>query len=151
MIYSKNLKEIREEKNITQKELAKILNITTSCYSRYENENDIFPIKHLINTCQYLDVSLDYIFNFNNSKIYSNINKKIDSKNIGLRIKALRKDEKLTQEKLAKILNIGNGTIADYERGRYLISTPVLYDICKKYKISADYILGRTDNPKYFN
>ena len=149
MIYKERLKEIREVKNLSQKELAQKLNITTSGYSRYENENDIFPLKHLITTSSFLNISLDYIFGFNNILNYPNNKLNTDNKETGLRIKNFRKENNLTQEKLAKILNIGNGTLADYERGRYLISTHALYEICKKYKISADYLLGKIDEPKY--
>ena len=67
----------------------------------------------------------------------------------GNRLKEFRKENKLTQTKLASILNTTQSVIADYERGRYFISTPFLYTICKKYNISADYLLGRIDNPKY--
>ena len=56
---------------------------------------------------------------------------------------------KLTQSKLADNLGCSYGTIAGYERGRYLIATPFLYQICKTYRISADYLLGKIDNPKY--
>ena len=49
------------------------------------------------------------------------------------------------QIELANYLNTTQSVIADYERGRYLISTPFLYTICKKYNISADYLLGRID------
>ncbi len=48
-----------------------------------------------------------------------------------------------------KSLNIENGTIANYELGINLIATPFLYSICKKYNISADYLLGKIDKPKY--
>ena len=68
---------------------------------------------------------------------------------MGERLKEFRKNNKLTQSKLAVILNTTQSVIADYERGRYLIATPFLYTICKKYNISADYLLGKIDNPKY--
>lgn len=148
MIYSEKLKEIRENKKITQKEIANSIKISSSSYERYENEHDIFPLKHLISTCNYLKVSIDYIFNFNSLNNYKSIYK-IQPDIVGKRIKEVRKANKLTQVKLAQILNIGNGTLADYERGRYLVSTAILYTICKKYKISADYLLGKIDEPKY--
>ena len=78
-----------------------------------------------------------------------NTNLNIDIHKIGQNLKEFRKENKLNQEKLAEFLNIGKGTIADYERGRYLIATPFLYQICKKYNISTDYLLGKIDNPKY--
>ncbi len=65
------------------------------------------------------------------------------------RLKEFRKENKLTQVKLAEILNIANGTIAEYERGTNIIATPFLYTICKNYNISADYLLGKIDEPKY--
>ena len=108
------------------------------------------PIKHLNTLCNYFDVSLDYIFSFTNIKQYPN-NKNIDLILLAKRIKETRKENKLTQIKLANILNVANGTVANYETARYLIATPFLYTICKKYNISADYLLGKIDTPKYFH
>ena len=42
------------------------------------------------------------------------------------------------------------GKITEYERGTNIIATPFLYEICKTYLISADYLLGKTDSPKYY-
>ena len=67
------------------------------------------------------------------------------------RLKIVRKENNLTQFELAKILNVDNSMLAKYEKGKYLISTPYLYTICKKYNVSADYLLGKTDEPKYLN
>ena len=149
MLYNKRLKEIREKKQVKQKEIANFLNISETAYCQYETEYVIIPIKHLISISNYFNVSIDYLFELTNKTNYNN-NKTVDKINCGMRIKEFRKENKITQIKLADILNIGKGTIADYERGRYLIATPFLYQICKKYNISADYLLGRIDNPKYF-
>ena len=150
MIYSKKLKDIREEKNITQEEISNVLNISRGVYSVYETENQIIPIKHLDALSIYFNVSIDYLFQFTDIKNYDNnnsINLEISVK----RLKEFRKDNKITQVNLAKMLNVANGTIANYECGRNFIATPFLYEICKKYKISADYLLGKVDNPKYIN
>lgn len=69
----------------------------------------------------------------------------MDLKMIGARIQMWRKSNKLTQEKLAKELNTNKSVICNYEKGRNLIATPFLYQICKKYHVSADYLLGRID------
>lgn len=144
MIYKERLKQVREDKNINQIETAKILNISNSAYERYENEHDTFPINHLIKICDYFNVSLDYLFGFTDIPNYKNIHEITKEKAI-LRLKEFRKENKLTQVKLASILNVANGTIANYECGRNLIATPFLYEICKKYKVSADYLIGRID------
>ena len=149
MIYAFKLKELREEKNINQLELSKTLNIDNSVYAKYEKEYEIIPIKHLNTLCNYFNVSFDYIFGFTNDLNYPNMLKEIDTKKSGTRLKELRKEHKITQTILGDELNCSYGTIAGYEIGRYLIATPFLYTICKKYHISADYLLGKIDSPKY--
>ncbi|MCM1053753.1 MAG: helix-turn-helix domain-containing protein [Ruminococcus sp.] len=149
MIYSDKLREVREEKNLKQEEISNILSIDKSVYGKYEREYILIPIKHLNNICNYFNISLDYIFSFSEDKNYSNSMDNIDLSKSALRLKEFRKDNKLTQVKLAELLNVANGTVAEYERGNFIISTPFLYTICKKYNISADYLLGKIDNPKY--
>lgn len=149
-MYKDKIKQLREDKKINQKVLAKLLDIGIKAYSMYETETEIIPIKHLIALCNYFDVSIDYIFDFTNQPQYPNSIKAIDKKISGTRLKEFRKSNKITQTELGEVLKCSYGTIAGYERGRYLIATPFLYDICKNYKISADYLLGKIDNPKYF-
>ena len=122
-----------------------VLEIDNSLYAKYEKEYEIIPIKHLNNLCNYYNVSLDYIFKFNNQKNYQNIIKEMNTIKMGIRLKEFRKEHKLTQEKLASELNIARSALANYERGRNFIATPFLYTICKKYHISADYLLGKID------
>lgn len=55
------LKEIREEKNLSQSEIAKILNIKQNTYSQYENEIRQIPISSLIVLSNFYNVSVDYI------------------------------------------------------------------------------------------
>ena len=149
MNYGEIMKKIRESNDITQSEMAQILNISRSTYGHYEVEYQIIPLEHLINFCNYFGISIDFMFSLTKNYVCENINHKIDKILIGMRLKEFRKERKLTQEKLATILNTTKTVICGYEKGRYLIATPFLYDLCKKYKISADYLLGRVDDPKY--
>jgi len=147
-MYKNRLKEIRENHNVTQATVAKAISISRGSYAPYENEDDIFTIKHLDLLSNYFNVSIDYLFEFNDTKNYDN-NNSINLEKSVKRLKEFRKENKITQVKLAKMLNIANGTIANYECGRNFIATPFLYQICKKYHISADYLLGKVDEPKY--
>ena len=149
MDYGKQLFNLRDRQGLTNVEMANLLKISDSLYSRYEKEEQTIPIKHLNTLCNYFNVSLDYIFNLNNIKSYKNERQKINYKSQQLRLKELRKKYKLTQAKLAETINIASSTISDYEIFEKPIATPFLYDICKKYNISADYLLGKIDNPKY--
>lgn len=145
MLYKEKLSELREENNLKQKDLAKLINTDRSVYGRYEKEYQIIPIKHLNTLCNYFKVSIDYIFSFTSQKTYPDLNPEIDKKIAGERLKDFRKEHKITQEKLATILNTSQSTIADYERGKNYIPTPFLYTISKNYQISADYLLGKTN------
>ena len=145
MIYSDKLTELREEKNMSQINIAKVLKIDNSLYAKYEKEYEIIPIKHLNNLCNYFNVSIDYLFDFTVKKNYEVNNNVIDKAKIGERLKNIRKENKLTQVKLAKELNTSQSVIAEYEKGKNLIATPFLYTICKKYHVSADYLLGKID------
>ena len=57
----KRLLELRQEHNLTQKQLAKILNISQRSYSHYETGSRQIPIELLITLADYYDVSIDYI------------------------------------------------------------------------------------------
>ena len=58
-----NLKLIREEKNIQQKEIAKYLNRTVACISSWETGKTEPSIDDLVNLADFLEVSLDYLLN----------------------------------------------------------------------------------------
>ena len=141
MIYGRILRGLRENANLKQKDLAKIINVNENLYCMYESEYQIIPLKYLLIFANKFDVSLDYIFNFNVSLSYQFI-RNLDN---------LRKVNNLTQVKMAKIHNTTHSVVSDYERGKKLINTIFLYAICEKYSVSADYLLGRVDEPVYWD
>ena len=57
----KRIRELRDEKNLSQKQIAAILGMSQTGYSKYETgENDI-PTGILIALARYYDVSIDYL------------------------------------------------------------------------------------------
>lgn len=150
MLYGERLSDIRKDKQIKQYELATIIGICKGVYNQYEREYVIIPTKHLNTLCNYFEVSFDYIFGFTNDFSYSDIFKDINKDLSGRRLKELRKSMKITQVNFAKELNVSRTTITEYERGTNIIATPFLYTICNMYGISADYLLGKTNEPKYW-
>ena len=147
-MFENRLKFVRERNGISQKELSQFLGINKSTYSNYESERYIIPLKYLMLFSDYLNISIDYLFGLNNN-IKLKLKKCDDLKLIGLRLKELRKDLNISQELLARRTKNKRSNISGYEIGKYLISTKELYTICKKYHISADYLLGKIDSPKY--
>ena len=62
------LKDIREDRDIKQKELADYLHIKQNTYSQYENEQRGLPIDILIRLADYFNTSTDYILGRTNEK-----------------------------------------------------------------------------------
>lgn len=151
MDYSNLLKDLRTKNNYTQEEVAIKLGISRSTYKDYELQTSVIPIKHLISLSTLYCVAIDYILGLTTVKSYNTYIKSADKIKSGLRLKEFRKENNLTQKKLANMLNTTFSNIAFYENGRNFIATIFLFNICKKYKISADYLLGIIDAPKYLN
>ncbi len=59
--YFEVIKELREDNDLTQQEIADILGTTQQVYSRYEKGINEMPIRHLITLCKYYNISSDYI------------------------------------------------------------------------------------------
>ncbi len=57
----KNLRAIREDNDIKQKDVAKYLNISQNTYSQYENGVIALTAEVLIKLADYYDVSVDYL------------------------------------------------------------------------------------------
>ena len=62
------------------------------------------------------------------------------------RLRMLRKSRKVSQTRLAKALGYGYTAIANYESGRNEPSLGDLRRIADFFDVSADYLLGRTDD-----
>ena len=66
--YYEILRELREDRDLSQTDVADLLNTTQQVYSRYENGSNTLPIKHLITLCKYYNVSADYVLGLKRSK-----------------------------------------------------------------------------------
>ncbi|MBE5753110.1 MAG: helix-turn-helix transcriptional regulator [Clostridiales bacterium] len=65
-----------------------------------------------------------------------------------MRLKELRKKRKISQLKLAMDLNMNQNSISRYENGEREADYATLIKFADYFKVSIDYLLGRTNNPK---
>lgn len=147
----KRLKAIREMHNLTQSDVSKIIGISRASYASFEIGRDTLPLERLNTFVNYFNVSFDYIFEFTDILNYSGYNETIDINVVSNRLKSTRKENKCTQEFVAEILNTNHSVWCRYEQGKYLVKTSFLYGYARKLKLSADYLLGKVDEPKYLN
>ena len=67
MLYPR-LRDLREDQDLFQKDVASLLNISTQQYSLYERGNREIPFHHAITLAKFYKVSLDYIAGLTNNK-----------------------------------------------------------------------------------
>lgn len=59
--YHEIIRELREDNDLKQSEIAEILGTTQQVYSRYEKGINKIPVRHIITLCKFYKVSADYI------------------------------------------------------------------------------------------
>ena len=72
----------------------------------------------------------------------------IFSEMFGQRLRAERKAHGEKQEDLGQVLGVRKSQISEMERGSTSTTLEKLSIICRHYNVSADYLLGLTDEPK---
>ena len=60
-IYIKRIRDLREDNDMTQHQVAEALGTSQTMYARYERGANELPIRHLITLCRLYGVSADYI------------------------------------------------------------------------------------------
>lgn len=69
--------------------------------------------------------------------------------NIGERITQLRKQFNLSQDELAKQINVSRTIIGNYERNTNMPSIEVLLKIAKTFNVTVDYLIGEGEMSSY--
>ena len=62
------LKDLRQDSDLKQREIAELIKTTQSYYSQFENGQKMIPIDRLIILAKFYNVSTDYILRLTNSK-----------------------------------------------------------------------------------
>lgn len=62
--YTKRLRDLREDKELSQTDIAKVLHTNQRVYSNYEIGKRALPIDHLVTLCKLYNVSADYVLGF---------------------------------------------------------------------------------------
>lgn len=66
--YIKRIRDLREDNDKTQQEIADILGTSQTMYARYERGANELPIHHLITLCHYYNVTSDYLLGLSDKK-----------------------------------------------------------------------------------
>ena len=61
MDYMIRIRNLREDSDKTQREIAEILETSQTMYARYERGANEMPLRHLLRLAKYYNVSMDYL------------------------------------------------------------------------------------------
>lgn len=139
---SNKLEDLKEEKNLKGRDIAKDFNIAESTYSEWEHSKIAIPTRRLVEFSNYYEVNIDYLLNLSNERLPITTANKINLVDIGNRLKDIRKKLNLSLRDLGSKLNTAFSSLASYERGEKLIQVDTLISLCKLSDTSIDYILG---------
>lgn len=68
MDYIQRMRDLREDHDKTQQEIADVLGTSQTMYARYERGANELPIRHLLKLCHYYSVSSDYFLGLSDIK-----------------------------------------------------------------------------------
>ena len=68
--YIKIIRDLREDHDKTQSEIAEVLGTSQTMYARYERGANELPLHHLITLCNYYNVSADYVLGIKRKQLF---------------------------------------------------------------------------------
>ncbi len=68
MMYIRRIRDLREDHDMTQQQVADYLGTSQTMYARYERGANELPLRHLISLCKLYHVSADYILGLSTKK-----------------------------------------------------------------------------------
>ena len=125
-IIGKNIKLIRQAKNITREDLAKKLNISYSSIEKYEQGLRGFKVEIIDKFAVALEVSANELL----GKDY-----KIIEMSIGEKIKTFRNRLNITQQELADLSGISLRALSNYEKGSRIPPLEIMIRIAKALNV----------------
>ena len=136
-----HIRDIREDRDKLQKEVAEYLGITYTAYGKYETGQNKIPVHRVIVLAAYYDVSVDFLL----GETRSVVRHTVSAEDRGNRLREIRMKHKLNQTQIAEKINMSQMGYSKYETGEIMLNTELLIKLSRIYNVSIDYLLGLTD------
>ncbi len=143
---NKRLIDLREEKDLLKKQVAKDIGVAESVYSQWENGKLSISTKRLNELANYFKVNIDYLVGLSDMRQRIKSSDDINIQLVSTKLKEIRKSLKFTMRELANKFNTTSSTISNYENAKFLILSPFLIELSKCSNYSIDWILGRSEH-----
>lgn len=140
---TEKIKYLRDELEITQEDISKIIGCTRTAYSLWEINKNTIPLYYLNKISNEYNINIDYLVDLSDEKHIDFKKNEIDKIELGKRIRQARKSINYTQEKLATKLNTTHSVISAYESGKTCVPTLFIIEIAKITNKSLNWFLNK--------
>ena len=142
MIY-KRIKDVREDNDYTQNELADKLNVNRSTYANWENGDKLIPLDILDKISVLFNVPFSYLLN-NEPLKYKNVKiKKLDYDKLLHNLKSLKEARNNSYQEIGDAIGVTRGTAYKYYNNKMKIPVDKLILLSKYLKCNIDQLLGK--------
>ncbi len=141
--FQNRINDLVEECEVKKSALPDIIGVDYRSMSNALNYGIVPTPRILIRIADYFNVSIKYLLGTDDEEYFSKAKEQSDFKS---RFDLLCKENNATYYKVSKDLHFDNSYITRWNKKNYLPSLEFLELISEYFKVSIDYLLGRTDD-----
>ncbi len=142
MIY-KRIKDIREDNDLTQNDIANKLNVNRSTYANWENGDKLIPLEKLDDISVLFNVPFSYLLDKEMSYNKKITVKKMNYKKMLDKINNIKKTKKQTYQDIANAIGVSKATAFKYYNNQMKIPVDKLILLSDFMKCNIDQLLGK--------
>jgi transcriptional regulator with XRE-family HTH domain len=145
--YRLKLKELKEDGDLKNIDVAKVLHCSPKHYGNLETGKRAFSIEQIIKLANYYNVSLEYILEDTTDKTPIHQAYIFDYEIFLKQLILLRTHNNYTQAFIAQdILNISQSMYSRYEKNIHHVDLLTIIKLANFYNVSISYLLGLDEN-----
>lgn len=141
--FKQRFSELIEDLDCKKSEIPKLLNIDYNVFIKITEFGIIPKPLILMRIADYFDVSVDFLLGKTNSSYFM---KTEEQKTFLSRYQELKAEKNLTDYAIAQKLHIATSYTTNWKNKNYIPSINNLIMLSEIFKVSIDYLLGRTDD-----
>ena len=143
MYYYSRVRAVREDFDLSQKQVAQILDITAQQYQLYESGKREMPMHLFIKIADYYEVSIDYLAGIDKNDYNEYLTKQKVISFFYQKIRDIREDNDMNQQQAADILGITRQQYQLYESGKREMPMHHFITLAEHYGVTIDYLVSR--------
>lgn len=142
MLKYKLIKDLREDHDYSQKDVAEYLKVNRSTYASWENGDNYIPLKIVDKLSILYNVPISFLLGISKEKKHKNI-VPMDYENILITLNRIKKEKNYTYQKISDKIGVSKSNCYKYYKGIYTIPTSVFILLCEFNDVDIDEICSK--------